>query len=346
MEKKQTLMVSALCIALTTISVGCSEPTANSVSNPVITVDELTATLRHEYDGRSYSGTIEEKSGTPLSFNGGGTVMRVYVRMGDVVHRGQIVAMVDTTSASDALEMSRASLRQAEDSYERMKQLHDAGSLPDIKWVETLSKVDQARIAEKMARKRLDDCRLTAPSDGTIASADVEVGQVVAPGAPVISLVTDHELEVSISVPEAEVGSFAKGQRAGVKVAAVGSSTYPATVVERGVKADALSRSYTVRLRLDGVHSGVLPGMVASVMMESASGSAAFVIPAQAVMLADDNANFVWVDEGGVAVRKPVVCSGFVPDGVTVSSGLAEGDRVIWRGQQKICSGMSVEASK
>ena len=346
MKKTQTLTVSALCLALTIINVGCSEPTANLVDKPVITVDELTATLRHEYDGRSYSGTIEEKSGTPLSFNGGGTVMRIYVRMGDVVRRGQLVAMVDTTSASDALEMSRATLRQAEDSYERMKILHDAGSLPDMKWVETLSKVDQARIAEKMAQKRLDDCRLTAPSDGTIASSDAEVGQVVAPGAPVISLVTDHDLEVSISVPEAEVGSFAKGQRAGVTVAAVGASVYPATVVERGVKADALSRSYTVRLRLEGEHTGVLPGMVASVKMESASGSAAFVIPAQAVMLADDNSNFVWLDEGGVAVRRHVICSGFVPEGVTVSSGLAEGDRVIWRGQKKICSGMSVAASK
>lgn len=346
MKKTQTLTVSALCLALTITNIGCTEQTVNPVANPVITVDELTASLRHEYDGRTYSGTIEEKSGTPLSFNGGGTIMRVCVRMGDVVHRGQLVAMVDTTSASDALEMSRATLRQAEDSYERMKQLHDAGSLPDIKWVETLSKVDQARIAEKMARKRLNDCRLVAPSDGTIASSDAEVGQVVAPGAPVISLVTDHDLEVSISVPEAEVGSFAKGQRAGVKVAAVGSSVYPATVVERGVKADALSRSYTVRLRLEGEHSGVLPGMVASVMMESAEGSAAFVLPAQAVMLADDNSNFVWVDEGGVAVRKPIVCSGFVPEGVTVASGLKEGDRVIWRGQQKICSGMSVVASK
>lgn len=345
MKRSQIIAVPALSAALALAASACSEQTEVR-STPTINVDEVTATLRHEYDGRVYSGTVEEKSGTPLSFNNGGTITRVFVRMGDAVRRGQTVAMVDTTSAHDALEMSQATLRQAEDSYERMKQLHDAGSLPDMKWVETLSKVDQARIAEKMARKRLTDCRLTAPADGTIASADAEVGQVIAPGAPVFTLVSDHDLEVSISVPEAEVGSFAKGQKAGVSVPAAGSATLSASVVERGVKADALSRSYTVRLRLDCAGSNVMPGMVASVMMEGTDGDAAFVLPAQAVMLADDNSNFVWVDNNGVAERRAVVCSGFVPDGVTVSSGLAEGDRVVWRGQQKICSGMNIVASK
>ncbi len=345
MKNTQIITVAALYAALALLASSCTEQTEVQTTS-AITVNEITATLRHEYDGRVYSGTVEEKSGTPLSFNNGGTVTRVFVRMGDTVHRGQLVAMVDTTSAHDALEMSQASLRQAEDSYERMKQLHDAGSLPDMKWVEVVSKVDQARIAEKMARKRLSDCRLTAPANGTIASADAEVGQVVAPGAPVFSLVSDHDLEVSISVPESEVGTFAKGQKAGVLVPAAGQSTLSATVVERGVKADALSRSYTVRLRLDCGGMDVLPGMVASVMMESAEGDAAFVLPAQAVMLADDNSNFVWIDKDGVAERRTVVCSGFVPDGVTVSSGLVEGDRIVCRGQQKICSGMSIVASK
>lgn len=328
------------------LSTGCGESQSQNTETPVVDVEEVEASLSHEYDSHSYSGTVEEKNGTPLSFSNGGTISRMLVNMGDAVRKGQLVAMTDTVQASDAVELARASLRQAEDTYNRMKQLHDAGSLPDIKWVETQSKVDQARIQEKMARKHLADCRLVSPIDGVVSQRNAEAGQVMAPSAPVMTIVTTHDLEVSISVPESEVRNIYVGQHASIAIEAAGAGSVRGAVSERGVKADPLSRSYTVKLRIEGPMDGILPGMVATVKMERAGGESAYVLPAESVMLADDNSNFVWVDEGGQAKRKKVVCTGFAANGVIIGEGLNEGDKVIVRGQQKICTGTKVTTVK
>lgn len=346
MQKQTSLATTSLLAAACLSLASCSSPEQTSNTDATVTVQEITATLSRDYDSHSFSGTVEEKNGTPLSFNNGGTISRVFVSVGDAVRKGQLVAMTDTTQAADAVEMTRASLRQAEDAYDRMKKLHDAGSLPDIKWVETQSKVEQARIQEKMARKVLTDCRLYSPINGMISQRNAEAGQVVGPSAPVLTVVTASDLEVSISVPESEVRGIAVGQKALINIAAAGVSQVRGSVSERGVKADALSRSYTVKLKIEGSTVGILPGMVASVVLERPEGQAAFIIPSDAVMLADDNTNFVWVDDNGTAVRKPVTCTGFAASGVMIGSGLSEGDKVIVRGQQKVCTGTKVTTEK
>lgn len=344
--KKNCAIATTLLATVGLTVTGCDGGQPQNQSAPAVSVEEVEASMSHEYDSHAYSGTVEEKNGTPLSFPNGGTISRMLVNMGDAVRKGQLVAMTDTTQASDAVEMARATLRQAEDTYSRMKQLHDAGSLPDIKWVETQSKVDQARIQEKMARKHLQDCRLTSPIDGVVSQRNAETGQVVAPSAPVMTIVTAHDLEVAISVPESEVRNISVGQHASIGIEAAGTGKVRGIVSERGVKADPLSRSYTVRLRIESSTEGILPGMVATVTMERAGGESAYILPAEAVLLADDNSNFVWVDENGIAKRKRVTCTGFAANGVMIGSGLSEGDKVIVRGQQKICTGTKVTTSR
>ena len=72
---------------------------------------------------------------------------------------------------------SAASLRQAEDAYARMRTLHENKSLPDMKWVEVESKLEQARSMERISRKNLEDRNLYAPFGGVIGKRMVEAGE-------------------------------------------------------------------------------------------------------------------------------------------------------------------------
>ena len=146
------------------------------------TVKTMTVVRGAPSDGGRYSGTVEEQNGTPLSFSVAGTVQAVHVRLGQRVAAGQLIATLDDASLRNSHAAAQAALKQAEDAYRRMKELHDKGSLPDIKWVEVQSQVEQARSVEQIAAKNLRDCRLYAPYDGVIAAKNVEVGQNVVPG--------------------------------------------------------------------------------------------------------------------------------------------------------------------
>lgn len=182
-----------------------------------------------------YSGTVEEENGTSLSFSVAGTIKTMNVRLGQHVSAGQLIATLDPTSMQNSHKVAHAALEQAEDASRRMKELHDKGSLPDMKWVEVQSKLEQARSMEQIARRNLDDCRLRAPFSGIIAEKSMEADENVAPGMPVARLVTASSLVVRISVPEAEMRSVRTGQKADVAVTAIGGEKIAARVVEKGL---------------------------------------------------------------------------------------------------------------
>ena len=310
--------------------------------------------------GANYSGTVEEENGVALSFSMGGTIKQLRVKVGDHVRRGQLIASVDPTSIKNSFDVAHATRLQAEDAFKRMKLLHDKGSLPDIKWVEVQSQLQQAVSSENIARKSLSDCNLYAPMDGVISEKNAEVGQNAAPGMPIAKLVTTRVLNVKIAVPESEMAGLHVRQRAKIQVQALDGRWFSGYVIEKGVIADPITRSYSVKIRVEGAADGLLPGMVSNVSLakialskgaaagnvssSAAEASSCIIIPASLIQLGDDNSNFVWVDEGGKAVRRTIVCGEYMSQGVSIVSGLKHGDKLIVEGQQKVCTGTPLKA--
>lgn len=290
-----------------------------------------------------YSGTIEEENGSLLSFAVGGTVSRVLVDEGDRVGKGQLIATLDTEQLTHNHASAQAALAQAEDAYRRMEELHGKGSLPEIKWVEAQTTLQRARASEQMARKQLADCRLYAPFSGVISKKFAEKGQNVGAGTQIAKLVAVGRMKVKISVPESEMAQISIGQKADVTIEALGGASMQATVTEKGVAADPLSRSYDVKLNLPKADRKMLPGMVADVALRGGNASMACILPAHIVQIDENNNEFVWLAVGGKAVKRIVTVGGFTADGVTVTGGLADGDMVITAGAQKVSEGMRVE---
>ena len=287
----------------------------------------------------SYSGTVEEESGTLLSFAVGGTVSRVLVNEGDRVGKGQLIATLDAEQLTHNHASARAALKQAEDAYKRMEELHGKGSLPEIKWVEAQTALERARASEQI----LADCRLYAPFSGVISKKFAEKGQNVGAGTQVVKLVAVGRMKVKIAVPESEMAQITVGQKADITVEALGGAAMRGTVTEKGVTADPLSRSYDVKLSLPKASGKLLPGMVADVKLDGARQTQACVLPAHVVQIDERNNRFVWVAAGGKAAKRIVSVGDFTADGVIITSGLADGDMVITAGAQKVSEGMRVE---
>jgi len=295
-----------------------------------------------EIDGTErFSGTVEEANSTSLSFSIMGTIKTVHVGLGDRVAKGQFIATVDPLSMQSSYDAAKASLEQAEDAYRRMKELYDKGSLPEIKWVEVQSKLQQAKSMEEVARKNLDDCKLYAPFSGIISEKMAEVGQNIMPGLPVVKLVTANQLKVKIAVPETEIAAIATGQKATITVSALNGRIFAGTVTEKGIVANPLSRSYDVKIRVDDTDKELMPGMVEAVLSGTGMGTL-HVIPAHIVQLDEQNRSFVWVNAGGKASKRIIQCGGFTSEGVVVLSGLEESEEIIVEGQQKVCENTSV----
>ena len=333
----------ALALAAVMLSACNAENNKGQAADEAVRV-EVTQVKTATSDRTSrYSGTVEEESGTLLSFAVGGTVSRVLVDEGDRVGKGQLIATLDTEQLTHNHASAQAALAQAEDAYRRMEELHGKGSLPEIKWVEAQTALQRARASEQMARKQLADCRLYAPFSGVISKKFAEKGQNVGAGTQIAKLVAVGRMKVKISVPESEIAQISIGQKADVTIEALGGASMQATVTEKGVAADPLSRSYAVKLSLPKADRKLLPGMVADVALRGGNASMACILPAHIVQIDENNNEFVWLAVGGKAVKRIVTVGGFTADGVTVTSGLADGDMVITAGAQKVSEGMRVE---
>ena len=152
-----------------------------------------------------YVGVIEEEQSTKVSFTGMAMLKSIKVAEGQAVHKGQLLATIDDTQARNALAAAKSALEQARDAEQRMKQLHDNNSLPEMKWVEVQSKVQQAQSTYDMSVKNLEECTILAPCAGVVGSKIMEVGETVLPTEPVLALLSIDRVKVRVNVPEKEI---------------------------------------------------------------------------------------------------------------------------------------------
>ena len=341
MKTKWTMMAALALMALSS----CGEKKQTAAEQTVrVKVQEIHAEAVNGEQG--FSGTIEEASGVSLSFASAGTIKRIYVDEGQTVRQGQLIGELDPTTMQNAYTISKTSLEQAQDTYKRMKELHDAGSLPEMQWISVENQLKSATAQEAMARKSLADTKLYAPFSGYIASKDAEIGQNTSPGMPVVKLVNIGSVKVKISVPEDDVQRIQKGSSMKIVVPALGNREFSGRVTERGVSADPRSRTYEVKATIQNDDRQLLPGMICQAFTNYMQGTTGVFIPANLVQLDSDNKTFVWVVNGDKAVKREIIINGETAQGAQVGGGLSSGDKLIVVGQQKVSNGMKVEIVK
>ena len=341
MKKVHFAIAAVVLIALC----GCGEKKKTAAEQTVrVKVQQIQAETVNGEQG--FSGTIEESSGTSLSFAVTGTIKKIYVSAGQMVAAGQLIAELDPTTLQNAYTIAKTSLEQAQDTYNRMKELHDAGSLPEMQWISIENQLKSAMASEAMSKKSLNDTKLYAPFSGYIASRDGEIGQNAIPGSPIVKLVNIGSVKVKISVPENEVQRIAKGSSMKIIVPALSNREFSGRVTERGVSADPRSRTYEVKATIQNPGSQLLPGMICQAFTNYMLGSTGVFVPAYLVQLDGDNKTFVWVVNSGKAVKREITINNETAQGVQVSGGLSAGDHIIVAGQQKVSNGMKVEVIK
>ena len=262
------------------------------------------------------------------------------------MRQGQLLAELDPTTLQNAYTISKTSLEQAQDTYNRMKELHDAGSLPEMQWISIENQLKSAVAQEAMARKTLADTKLHAPFSGYISSKIAEIGQNASPGMPIVMLVNISSVKVKISVPEDDVQRIQKGSSMKIIVPALGNREFSGHVTERGVSADPRSRTYEVKATILNSDGKLLPGMICQAFTNYMQGTTGVFVPANLVQLDSDNKTFVWVVNGEKALKREITISGETAQGAKVSYGLVAGDKLIVTGQQKVSNGMKVEVVK
>ena len=348
-ERKMKKKVLAVAMLATAILFTACRKSGENYKVEALNVTTETVSAGNTCASKHYVGKVEEESSTPVSFTGMGTVTRVCVEEGQYVAKGQLIAEMDPTQCENSLQAAKATLDQALDAQERMQVLHDSQSISDIDWVNVQTKVRQAQATLDMASKALKDCRLTAPCSGIIGMKAMENGMTALPSQPVCTILDITKVKVKVSVPEKEIALFnpqqSKGKGVTITAEALGGKTFRSTQFVRSVQGDALTHTYDVRFTLLNPGGELLPGMVVNVSTEddeAADGQRTLSVPVRCVQQGADGRQFVWLAKDGKARRQTVEVGQAQGDRISILSGLAEGDKVIVEGYQKVSEGSEI----
>jgi membrane fusion protein, multidrug efflux system len=342
MKASKYLTCLVLC-GMLYLEVGCSS-NAQEVTLP-IRVQAERVQLFNGDKAFAYSGTIEAAKSTPLSFGVTGTVVRVLVDEGDFVKRGQLLAVLNDATMGNAFEMAKATLDRAEDAYKRLKSMYDNGNLPEIKFVEVETGLQQARAAAAISQKNLDDCRLYASVDGYVGTRSIEPGQNVLPGLTAINILSIDKVYARVSVSENEIAQIEKGRQVLITVSALGAVTFTGTIDEIGVLADPIAHTYKVKIGLLNKDNAIKPGMICEARISTSNAFNGIIVPNPAVRVDETGKTFVFsVDEtAGHVSRRYVETGRLLDEGIEIRQGLNVGQLVVVAGQQKLVDKAAVQ---
>jgi multidrug efflux system membrane fusion protein len=196
-----------------------------------------------------------------------------------------------------------------------------------------------SRAQEDQAEQTVADCALKAPLDGYVLKRSVEVGTLVAAGAPVLSVGDVQSVEVVFGVPDVQVGTMKLGAAQAVNVEAVPGPPLAGRITRVAHAADPTSRVFEVEVTLPNRDGRLKSGMIAWLALAGASAApSSACVPLNAIVRPPGEttgyAVFVASHEGtrDVARLRRVTLGEVRGDLIAVATGLQGGEQVVVRG--------------
>jgi len=334
---------SAIVIVALTVVYSCQTKEGQNKSDNNNVVEPVKVAVQKVTTGASrnkltYNGNVIPETTIPLSFILPGTVVSVKAEEGDWVKRGQLLAELNNTSYKNAYQGTLATQKQAQDAYDRLKTVHDKGSLTEIRWEDVKAKLEQAKSANQITFQSLSNTTLKAPSDGYIGMRNIEIGETAIPGDAIFNLVSINEVFVKVFVPENEINKIKKDQDASIVIPALGSEIFTGKVEKIGLVANPISKTYEVKIKITNQKMKIKPGMACDIEINISATNDVIAVPYQCILKGNNGQNYVYIvdPKSKIASKKAVILGSFINNEIEIVSGIAIGDLIVTEGKQKL----------
>lgn len=256
-----------------------------------------------------------------------GRVVDVRVDAGQRVKSGEVMMRIDSREASENVAGAQARLAQAEADYQRTRNLYEKKFVSGAALDKAEAELKAARALHGQAGAGLSYATVTAPIAGVIAQRHVELGEMAAPGRPLVTVFDPKGLRVVASVPQYKLAELRGAAKARVEFVETGK-WLTATRVEFLPALDARSHTVTARVYLPDDAEGAVPGMAARVHFVGGRAQKLTVPPAAVIRRGEVNAVYVLDAQGAPRLRQVRLGEPVADGEIEVMAGLASGDKV------------------
>ena len=344
----------------------------------VVGVEVAQVERRDLTERRVFSGTLEAEKQYDAATKISGRIQEIPVSLGQCLHRGDLIARLDSEEYEQQMEQAKAelavaeaslaeahnTLADAERSYQRATKLRDqkVSSVADLEKAETEKLTQQARVnlvqaqikqrqaALRTAKVRLSYTTLTADWQADednlcryVARRYVNEGDTISANEPVITLVDLSLLKAVINVAERDYAFLQTGQPAQISVDLTADRIFPGKVVRMAPIFEATSRQARVEIAVPNPDSILKAGMFAQVHIELSHADQTLAVPSPAVIQRNGTYGLFIVEED--KARFVEVKPGIEDAGWTQITDLSEGQQVVTLGHHLLSDGVQVATS-
>jgi RND family efflux transporter MFP subunit len=332
------LVVPAVCF------IGCGArdeaPRGNSSHLPTAAVRVQTVQSKSHVITEEVVGTVRAKLHATLEAKLSGRIDKMPVALGQRVKVGELVARLDVGEMNARLEQAEAALEQAERDWKRSSSLFEQQAVTRAERDAAESRHRVAKGAVMEAKAMLGYVEVVAPFDGVVTKKWADVGDLAAPGKPLISIEDPTALRLEADIPQAIAAQIRRDARLAVRMDGL-SGEFNGTISEIAPSADSVSRTVQVKVDLP-VQPGLSSGQFARLLVPVGEGDS-LRIPASAV-LQRGQLEMVFTVANQHAQMRLVRTGKRDGDQVEVLSGLHPGDAVVIDGASQLTDGQPVEA--
>jgi RND family efflux transporter MFP subunit len=320
---------------------GCAS--RDQVQNDIVRkVKVATPVIEPDIPTRKFPGLIREAAEVNLAFRVAGPIRNIYVKEGDYVRQGTLVARIDPRDYEIQVNVYEAQYTQVRAEYDRFKELNSRKSLADNDYEKSVAGEKMLRMKLQNARDQLSDTRLVAPFSGYIQSVKYEEGEMVNTGMCVATLVdvksymVETDLPASFFIRKEEFTDFS------CSLSMMPDETYPLQLAGYRIKANN-SQLYRATFRLDPKSNTALaPGMTVNVVIGYRNGPESSLMIPLTALFHKEGKPFVWkYDSTSSTVEKQEVTTGALAGNgmVTILSGVSENDKIVVAGVHSLREG-------
>jgi membrane fusion protein, multidrug efflux system len=322
------------------------QPAPEAVTTIVTEREEWPATL-------DAIGTVAPVQGVTVSADLPGVVDRIAFDSGRTVDKGDVLVQLDTRQEQAQLAGAESQVQLARVNFERMRGLVEQDAVSRAEFDAAAAAHQQAEARVREIRATIERKTIRAPFAGVLGIRQVNLGQYLTGGDPIVPLQSLNPVYVNFGVPQQEAGKMRQGRRVRITVGELGEGQYTGHVTAIDSIVDPTTRNVQVQATLSNPGGRLRPGMFVQAQVMVGAGRQVVALPASAINYAPyGDSVFVLADlknpkgQPYRGVRQQVVKLGPARgDQIAVVSGLNAGEEVVTSGVFKLRNGVAVQVN-
>lgn len=331
---------STLMLVSSIIAFSCTETTdehkTTALSAPISVTTTTVNSITYSEEVRT-TGRLVYKNEYKMSFKTAGIIEEVYVKEGQKVKSGEVLASVKLDEIEAKTSQAEIALNKAKRDYARTKSLY-ADSVATLEQLENAeSFLKSAEHDLQAAKFNLNQSKIVAPANGIIQKILVKENEITGAGNPIIIFGAEDQGKVLIvNISDVDATKINEQDKAIINFDAWHETNFHGRIIEVEGMASPTTGTYEMKILIDDSDNKLMPGFIGTATITSSKVNQWIDLPIESLVNANSKTGTVYMVKNEIAIKQVVRFEKILNDKLLISSGLTKGDNIVVEGLGKL----------